>query len=83
MIFEPFFIAKFAPNFAPNICMTPITMPIFQLIAPKARKTANAPRLEAKFKSLVWAVAFSTPYPAKEMKASIKKEPVPGPNIPS
>ncbi len=43
----------------------------------------SAPRLEPKLRSFVCAVALRRPKPASVTKASMKKEPVPGPNAPS
>ena len=56
--------ASRAPSIAPAICAAPIAMPKSHSGWPTSANAPSPPRFEAKFSSLVWAVAFRTPYPA-------------------
>ena len=57
--------------------------PIFQSISPFAPKTRMAPALVATLTTLAIAEADRNAKPMTATKVRIKKEPVPGPMIPS
>ena len=57
----PSFIASREPIGAPMSAEPAITSPIGQTIAPVAANRVRLPKLLAKLRSLVWAVARTTP----------------------
>ena len=79
----PLAIATRAPNCAPTICASPMLSPITQTIFPPRININNAAMFDVKFNSFVRPVASTTPNPKNPTSASMRNDPVPGPNTPS
>ncbi|MNJ74871.1 hypothetical protein D3C77_718720 [compost metagenome] len=60
-----------------------MAMAIGQIITPLVIKTDREPRLHEALASLVKLMARIMPKPQSSTNPTIKKEPTPGPNIPS
>ena len=76
-------IRNFEPIRAPINCPMIITMPIDIITSPMYKKTIKAAKFVAKFNAFALAVASIKFLPLKATPLTVKKEPVPGPNIPS
>ena len=76
-------IKKFEPIRAPINCPAIITKAIGNITSPKYKKTDNEPTLVAKLSALAFAVASIKLLPHNATPLTVKKDPVPGPNIPS
>ncbi|MNL29858.1 hypothetical protein D3C87_1515640 [compost metagenome] len=72
-----------APNWAPRKAAKAMAIATGQIITPLVIKTDRAPRLQEALASLVKLMARIMPRPQRSTNPTIKKDPTPGPKIPS
>lgn len=76
-------IKNFEPIRAPINWPKIIITAIEAITSPKYKNTNNEPIFVAKLRALAFAVASIRLFPLKATPLTVKKDPVPGPNMPS